>query len=165
MKEHIRSLFAKYKQRGILIDTNILLLWFVGNVNPGRISQFNRTEKFLTQDYEFLINILTYFSKIVTTPNVLTEVNSLINQIGEPERSQCYSVFAQEITKLNESYIESTDAVQLDVFNKYGLTDCGIVAVARDEYLVLTDDFKLSGYLEKVGIDTVNFNHIRIYNW
>jgi len=90
MKEHIRSLFAKYKQRGILIDTNILLLWFVGNVNPGRISQFNRTEKFLTQDYEFLINILTYFSKIVTTPNVLTEVNSLINQKTIGDRRSGY---------------------------------------------------------------------------
>jgi len=29
----IDELFKKYKQKGILIDTNILLLWFVGSVN------------------------------------------------------------------------------------------------------------------------------------
>jgi len=104
MKDYIRSLFQSYKQKGILIDTNILLLWFVGTVNRGRISQFNRTEKFLPEDYDLLVSILSYFSKIVTTPNVLTEVNSLVNQIGEPERSQCYSVFAQAMTALDEFY-------------------------------------------------------------
>jgi rRNA-processing protein FCF1 len=165
MKDYIRSLFQTYKQEGILIDTNILLLWFVGTVNRRRISQFNRTEKFLPEDYDLLVSILSYFSKIVTTPNVLTEVNSLVNQIGEPERSQCYSIFAQGITALDEFYIESIDAVQLDNFTKYGLTDCGIVTLAKNRYLVLTDDFKLANYLQKVDIDTINFNNIRSYGW
>lgn len=165
MKDYISSLFKTYKQKGILIDTNILLLWFVGTVNRSRISQFNRTEKFLPEDYDLLVSILSYFSKIVTTPNVLTEVNSLVNQIGEPERSQCYSVFAQAMTALDEFYIESVNAVQLDNFTKYGLTDCGIVTLAKNKYLVLTDDFKLANYLQKVGIDTINFNNIRTYGW
>ncbi|MBD2605680.1 hypothetical protein H6G81_14375 [Scytonema hofmannii FACHB-248] len=165
MKDYIRSLFQSYKQKGILIDTNILLLWFVGTVNQSRISQFNRTEKFLPEDYDLLVSILSYFSKIVTTPNILTEVNSLVNQIGEPERSQCYSVFAQAMTVLDEFYIESVNAVQLDNFIKYGLTDCGIVTLAKNKYLVLTDDFKLANYLQKVGIDTINFNNIRTYGW
>lgn len=163
MKDYIRSLFQSYKHKGILIDTNILLLWFVGTVNRSRISQFNRTEKFLPEDYDLLLSILSYFSKIVTTPNILTEVNSLVNQIGESERSQCYSVFAQAMTVLDEFYIESANAVELDNFTKYGLTDCGIVILAKDKYLVLTDDFKLANYLQKLGIDTINFNHIRTY--
>ena len=71
MKDYITLLFQSYKQKGILIDTNILLLWFVGTVNRSRISQFNRTEKFLPEDYDLLVRILSYFSKIVTTPNVL----------------------------------------------------------------------------------------------
>ncbi|MBW4479287.1 MAG: hypothetical protein KME54_21140 [Tolypothrix brevis GSE-NOS-MK-07-07A] len=165
MKDYISSLFQSYKQKGILIDTNILLLWFVGTVNQSRISQFNRTEKFLPEDYDLLVSILSYFSKIVTTPNILTEVNSLVNQIGEPERSQCYSVFAQAMTVLDEFYIESVNAVQLNNFIKYGLTDCGIVTLAKNKYLVLTDDFKLANYLQKVGIDTINFNNIRTYGW
>ncbi|MFK0734921.1 MAG: PIN domain-containing protein [Gloeotrichia echinulata GP01] len=165
MKDYIRSLFQTYKQKGVLIDTNILLLWFVGTVNRSRISQFNRTEKFLPEDYDLLVSILSYFSKIVTTPNILTEVNSLVNQIGEPERSQCYSVFAQTMTKLDKFYIESVDAVHLENFTKYGLTDCGIVTLAKDKYLVLTDDFKLANYLQKVGIDTINFNNLRTYGW
>ncbi|MBE9049587.1 hypothetical protein IQ243_04045 [Nostocales cyanobacterium LEGE 11386] len=165
MKDYILALFQSYKQKGVLIDTNILVLWFVGTVNRPRISQFNRTEKFLPEDYDLLVSILSYFSKIVTTPNVLTEVNSLINQIGEPERSQCYSVFTQAMTTLDEFYIESVHAVQLDNFTKYGLTDCGIVSLAKNQYLVLTDDFKLANYLQKISIDTINFNNLRTYGW
>ena len=69
----------------------------MGSVNRSRISQFNRTEKFLPEDYDLLVRILADFSNIITTPNILTEVNSLINQIGEPERSQCLAIFAQAI--------------------------------------------------------------------
>lgn len=165
MKDFVRSLFQKYKQKGILIDTNILLLWFVGTVNRERISKFNRTENFVPEDYDTLLKILSYFNKIVTTPNILTEVNSLANQIGEPERSKCLSVFAERVARLNEFYLESTEVVRTDSFTKFGLTDCGIVTLAKNKYLVLTDDFKLTKYLEKIGIDAINFNHIRPSGW
>lgn len=165
MKEYIRSLFSKYKQKGILIDTNILLLWFVGSTNRARISLFNRTEKFLPEDYDTLMEILSFFSKKVTTPNILTEVNSLVDKLAEPERSGCFSIFARDLTILDELYIESSIATQTEKFTKFGLTDCGIINVARDRYLVLTDDLKLANYLQKLGIDTVNFNNIRIDGW
>ncbi|AFZ22340.1 PIN domain-containing protein [Allocoleopsis franciscana] len=165
MKEFIRSLFDNYRQKGILIDTNILLLWFVGTVNRSRISNFNRTEQFTPEDYDSLMQILSYFSKIVTTPNILTEVNSLANQLGEPERSQCFSIFAQGVARLDETYIESRTSASMERFTKFGLTDCGIVNLARNQYLVLTDDLKLANYLQKSGVDTINFNHIRVYGW
>lgn len=116
MSDYIGELFKKYKRRGILIDTNISVLWFVGTVNKSRISQFNRTEQFVPEDYDTLVSILGYFSQIITTPNILTEVNSLINQISEPERSQCLQILGQSITRLAESYIESAKAAKIDKF-------------------------------------------------
>ena len=165
MKDIVQALFQKYKKKGILIDTNILLLWFVGTVNRERISRFNRTEKFVPEDYDSLVQILSYFNKIVTTPNILTEVNSLANQLGEPERSQCLSVFATGVARLDETYLESNEVVKIDNFTKFGLTDCSIATLAKNKYLVLTDDFKLTNYLQKIEIDTINFNNIRVYGW
>lgn len=165
MKDIVQTLFEKYKTKGILIDTNILLLWFVGTVNRERISRFNRTEKFVPEDYDSLLQILSYFNKIVTTPNILTEVNSLANQLGEPERSKCLSVFATGVARLDEAYLESKEVVKTDNFTKFGLTDCGIATLAKNKYLVLTDDFKLAHYLQKIEIDTINFNNIRVYGW
>lgn len=165
MKETIRAIFGQYQQKGVLIDTNILLLWFVGAANRKRISRFNRTENFLPEDYDLLVKILSYFDNIVTTPNILTEVNSLVNQLGEPDRSRCLSVFAAGVERFNEFYLESTEVVKTDKFAKFGLTDCGIINIAREQYLVLTDDLKLAHYLLKIGIDTINFNNIRTYGW
>lgn len=165
MINDINSLFALYHQKGILIDTNILLLYFVGTVNRERITRFNRTQQFVPEDYELLLKILSYFSKIVTTPNILTEVNSLANQLGEPERSQCFTIFAQEIIVLTESYTESKVIATNSRFAKFGLTDCGIINLAKDRYLVLTDDLKLANYLLSEGVDTINFNNIRVYGW
>lgn len=168
MKDIINSLIRRYHQKGILIDTNILLLFLVGSVNPERITRFNRTQQFIPEDYELLLGFIAKFQKILTTPNILTEVNSLANQLGEPERSKCFVIFAQfaqNATRLNEHYIKSLDAVTVDRFVKFGLTDCGILTLARNEYLVLTDDLKLANYLQSVAVDVINFNNIRVFNW
>jgi len=165
MIDYWRELFERYRQKGILVDTNILLLYFVGRTNRERIKKFNRTEKFVPEDYDLLVGILGSFKKIVTTPNILTEVNSLVNQIGEPERSNCLRILAQDISIFSENYCESQVAASDRKFAQFGLTDCGILVTAKDKYLVLTDDLKLANYLQKQQIDTVNFNNLRVYGW
>ncbi|MDY7005349.1 MAG: hypothetical protein SWX82_15810 [Cyanobacteriota bacterium] len=99
MRDYIRKLFGKYKQKGVIVDTNILLLFFVGSVNKKRISKFNRTEQLLPEDYDVLVEIISYFSKIVVTPNIITEVSNFINQLREPERSQSLEFLAKPVTE------------------------------------------------------------------
>jgi len=127
-----RSMIQKYASRRIIIDTNILLLYFVGELNQERITRFKRTKQFTKVDYGLLSDFLDNFSRIITTPNILTEVNSLINQLGEPDRSGCYAVLAHKIQILQESYLQSQDVVSTDwMFLEYGLTDCGIARLAK----------------------------------
>ncbi len=157
----VQALVAKYKTRGIIIDTNIFLLYLVGLVNRNRISKFKRTAQFIPEDYDLLLQIVDGFQKVVTTPNILTEVNSLANQLGEPERSQCLNTFTLLISQITEEYMESISVAKNEIFARFGLTDCGIMSLAKDKYLVLTDDLKLSLYLKAQGIDTINFNNLR----
>jgi len=161
----IEALFSRYRQKGVLVDTNILLLYFVGATNRERISRFNRTQNFIPEDYDLLLQVLSYFQTVATTPNILTEVNSLANQLGEPDRSQCFALFAQGISTFEETYLESRGVVMDQQFTKFGLTDCGILSLARDQYLVLTDDLRLADYLQRQEIDTVNFNNLRVFGW
>ncbi|MEH1809615.1 PIN domain-containing protein [Nostoc sp.] len=168
MKDLIASLVRRYCQKGVLIDTNILLLFLVGSVNQERITKFNRTQQFIPEDYELLLEFIARFQKLVTTPNILTEVNSLANQLDEPERSQCFAIFAQfvkNVALLDEYYVNSLDAVNTEKFVKFGLTDSGILTLSKGKYLVLTDDFKLASYLQSVEVDVINFNNIRVFNW
>ncbi|MGK7938793.1 MAG: PIN domain-containing protein [Crocosphaera sp.] len=161
----LEKLLNIYRNKGILIDTNILLLLIVGSSNRKRISKFKRTEQFVPEDYDLLIKLINLFPTIITTPNILTEVNSLTNQIGEPERSKCLTIFAQLIAEIEEFSLSSQDIIKNNGFVKFGLTDCGIIEVSKNQYLVLTDDFKLFNYLQKLGIDAINFNHLRFYLW
>jgi rRNA-processing protein FCF1 len=165
MTDSIQRLFSQYRQKGILIDTNILLLYFIGAINRARISKFNRTEKFVPEDFDTLLEIMSFFSRRVTTPNILTEVNSLTNQLGEPERSHCFAVFSRSLSLFDESYVASNPISQRAEFLRFGLTDCGILELAQDRFLVLTDDLKLTVHLHSQGIDAINFNNLRTLNW
>ena len=155
------DLIAKYYTKGILIDTNILLLYLVGAVNRARITKFKRTAQFIGEDYNLLIKLVGKFIKVVVTPNILTEVNSLANQLGELEIARGLSMFSIITANITEEYINSNVVAQHEMFARFGLTDCGIILLAENKYLVLTDDLKLHLYLKSLGIDTVNFNNLR----
>ncbi len=158
-------LIERYRSRGVFVDTNILLLHFVGGFDRQQIGRFKRTRQFNVQDHDLLARLLARLNKVVTTPNVLSEVNSLSGQMGEPARTKYFQQFARGIGSLDEQYVRSTDAAGTEQFPRLGLTDSGIMLLAKGHYLVLTDDFKLAYSLEQAGIDVLNFNHIRPLAW
>lgn len=150
----------------MLLDSNLLLLYFVGLYDPARIGSFKRTysQGYTVNDFELLCRLLGLFGTIVTTPNIATEVGSLSNQLRGDEKATYYTVFAKFISSMAEYYTESKQICALEQFKQFGLTDSGIINLARGKYLVLTDDGRLVGYLQNVGIDVINFNHLRSLN-
>jgi rRNA-processing protein FCF1 len=163
MTKLVKKLISRYREKGILVDTNILLLYFIGRCDPNQIQTFKRTRQFTIEDFECLFNLVQSFEKVITTPNVLTEVNSLSGQLGEPFKIEFFTNFIREISIVDEHYVQSQDAIQVEEFIKLGLTDSGIFNLSKNSYLVLTDDFRLSQYLQKKNIDVINFSHIRTY--
>ncbi len=161
----IQAMIRRHGRRGILLDTNILLLYLVGRFNPAQIERFKRTAKFVQEDYHLLDRLVARFETIVTTPTILAEVNSFSGQLPEPIRLRYFPVFSREILSLQEDFVESRQLAELPEFVRFGLTDSGVLQTARDRYLVLTDDFRLSQYLGKAGLDVINFNHIRVMGW
>lgn len=165
MSQTIRALVQRYRSPDVLVDTNILLLHFVGQFNRELIPRFKRTAQFTVEDYRLLSRLLGLFQKVVTTPHVLAEVNSLSGQLAEPARTEYFTRLAGEIATLDERYVQSAAAAATAPFPRLGLTDAGIALLAREAILVLTDDLKLAGYLEKAGVDVINFNHVRWGQW
>ncbi len=163
--EDIHKLIASYIRKGILIDTNVLLLYFIGSFNPSLIPRFKRTIQFTIEDYNTLLILLYPFENLITTPNILTEVSNLSGQLSEPARTPYFQFFAEKIADMQEQYIDSATAGEQKQFPKIGLTDTGILEVSRKQYLVLTDDFRLSQTLLKNEIDVINFNHVRVLGW
>ncbi len=163
--DHLIKLLEFYRNRGLLLDANLLLLYVVGRCDIRAVTSFKRTKIFTPEDYGLLENFVRYFRSIVTTPNILTEVSNLLNQLPDNIKAEHFVQFANVIESLNEEYVASALLAIQPQFEKFGLTDFSIITEARGRYLILTDDFRLSNYLQSLRVDVINFNHIRTYHW
>jgi hypothetical protein len=156
------SVFARYRSKGVLIDTNLLLLYVVGAFDRKEIGRFKRTSKFLPEDFDLLVQFMGFFQSVVTTPHILTEVSNLAGQIGDHAKGGVFAKIAQGVVEFREEHVSTSELTTQPSFIRFGLTDAAVLHHARDRFLVLTDDFPLSQYLQHHGVDTVNFNHLRM---
>lgn len=163
--DYISRLVSRYRAKGLLIDTNLLLLYFVGTSDPERIPRFKRTMAFTVEEFELLEKFFNIFKRVITTPNVLTEVSNLLGQLPEGLHSAFFTDFVKRLALMEEHYSPSASVSTTTHFDRFGLTDSGIAQLVEGRYLVLTDDLNLFGYLQNRGIDAINFNHIRMLTW
>ncbi len=161
MADYTPRLLKKYRRSGILVDTNLLLLFFVGSLNRELIGRFKRTDQFTTDDFDRLVGVLDQFKIWITTPNILTEVSNLSGQLGELIKSQFFDKFASGIDSFSELYIPSNLLARTPEFKRFGITDASLIQAAKGKHLILTEDYRLSQYLLDLHIDVINFNHIR----
>ncbi len=165
MPDYVDQLLLRYRTRGLLVDTNLLLLYVVGLCDPGHISSFKRTSIYTRDDFELLTRIVAYFDVAATTPHVLTEVSNFLGQLPSGLKNPCLAVFRQVIPRLQEAHRPATSLCNHPHFFQLRLTDTGISEVAAGSYLVLTDDLPLYHLLAGSGRDALNFNHLRVANW
>ncbi len=165
MRDYYLKLFEQYRNQGIIVDANLLLLYFIGSYDNRRIGG-KKLQKFTIENFQLLAFIIAFFRKIVTTPNILTEVSNLSsNALPEKMQPDYFRRIAQQIPLLDEVYSESKQVSSLPAFSKFGLADAAIIYEAPQKYLVLTDEFPLFGYLQSINVDAVNFNNLRHLNW
>lgn len=112
-----------------------------------------------------LARILEYFEQVVTTPSVLTEVSNFLGQLPNRPRREGLLVLRQLVQIFTEEYREATQICAHPHFVTFRLTDTGIIEVAADSYLVLTDDLPLYHFLANNEQSVLNFNHLREANW
>jgi len=161
LNEYLEGLIAKYRTRGVLIDTNLLILYFVGEFSPERIPTLRRTKKFVLRDYLLLKAFFDQFAVKVTTPNILTEISNLAGDIPDGLRKNFFRSLQTNFELFDEQYRRSSAAAASAIFPRLGLTDAVIAELANQRYLVLTDDFPLANYLGSINTDVINFNHLR----
>lgn len=166
MPQYPAALFERYKAKGVLIDTNLMVLIAVGTYNQSRVGTFKRTIQYALDDLEMMLRIAAYFDRRLTTPNILTEVDNLTRQLPEGEHKLLAAAFAQLVSRQFEIYVQSHQTVQHMAYSRLGLTDC-VTAMAAAEWnaLIITDDLRLSNILSGLGMDAININHIRMLNW
>lgn len=146
---------------GLLIDTNLLVLFTVGSVNRGRIENFKRTRQYTEHDYELLLRVIERFSPLYTVAHVMAEASNPTDLTGI-ERLRDRHVLKETIAILQEPEMPSARAAQSRPYEDLGLVDAAIAAVAREhKCAVLTDDLDLYLALSREGLPVLNFTHLR----
>lgn len=164
MINQINSLTSPLRNRIAVIDTNLLLVYLVGCVEPQLIIKFKKTNsRYCVEDFKILDELFGNFNKFVTTPNVLTEVSNLGGQLSGQNKECFFALLSGFIQKTAEKYIPSPEISKDNLFIKYGITDRGLLELASKEHLIITDDFRLSAYCNSLGFHSINFNHLRSY--
>lgn len=153
------------KHKGALIDTNLLTVIVVGALGAGEIEKFKRTNEYTADDVAGLDSLLASFGWLAATPSVIAETCNIIDWLAGKKRQAAFGSLATYVQQVKEHYIESRTLIETPVYFKLGITDAALFYFAKHENLVLiTADLQLYGYASRMGVECINFNHIR-ENW
>src|SRR5258707_129351 len=129
--DYARTLLDTHRHTGLLIDANLLLVYFVGLCDRAMIQSFKRTRAYTEADFVLLQGVLSQFERIITTPAVLTEVNSLGSQLQAKQKVSFLATFRKQVAILEERHRPSREVCEHKSFEKCGLTDATIFTVAE----------------------------------
>lgn len=151
------------QQEGLLVDTNLMLLYCVGRCDPYMIPKYTeRLSRCSIDDYNLLVQFIALFKKLVTTPNVLTETVNLIDKrtgrFGDVLRQ-----FANELVTFEELYVPTQSIISQNPrhFPMFGITDLVLYELSKQSFLVLTDDSATWSLIAGNNGSTLNFAQLR----
>lgn len=98
------------------------------------------------------------------TPHVLSQVSDLTDLPGR-EQASIRALFKAMAEEVEEQYDTARELVQTPLFARFGLADAAVAAVGQRKRLVLTADLQLQIALASLGLDALNFNHVRALSW
>lgn len=165
LERQLTTYIRHYREDGILLDTNVLLLYWAYRFDKTLIGG-KRLEKYTLDAAELLDACVAQFQRILTTATILTEFSNLFAQMLSGRKKR--DMFAQMLplftaptppTVLHRS-IDGI-ALEAEVFQSLGFTDASIVAIAQGQHFVLTDDLDLFLTIQKRGSATIHFTHMR----
>lgn len=160
IEQHIRA----YRRKGILVDTNLLLLLIVG-ATPS-IKNFKRTNMYNSSDYELLVRLIDQFEKLIATPHILAEVSNLSNGLYGGQQEDFFETLKRSLSSLIvEIHVPAAEIADNYSLSPHGVADVGVVALAKNNYLVLTDDLRVANFALQNSVDVINFNHVRDVMW
>ena len=160
MRDYILALVERYRDKPLLLDTNLLLVLLVGATSPQRIADHPRTRAYTADDLWRISSFVDQFPGLLATPNIFTEASSLL---GRDEAA--HEVLRRFVCVAEEHYVESRTACAATCYGWSGITDAGLFVLAQAGHLLLTDDARLARALAAASLPALNSNYLRQVAW
>ena len=154
----------------LVLDANLLILLFVGLLDPEHIENCNRLSiksGFTKEDFSLLVKILENFDpEIIISPHVLTELSNMSkNSMGLGEKKEAYfNLMINRLKNFHEEHITLSELLGLDLEHviKFGVSDLGVIETAKKlDAVILSRDFNMVNHARSKVPWVINFNNIR----
>ena len=166
MNPNILPLISQYREKGILIDTNLLLVLLVGNVDRRQVGRIAKTDKYNSEDYDRITNVLRRFNRFIIIPQVLTEAGNMLKRNCPTANTRLD--LDLELRRFvhagasRESRALSKRITIHPAFEDLGYADAAILNAAAGRHLVFTDDGPLQSRAWSSGVDVLPFDWLRL---
>ncbi len=156
------DLLRRYRGTGVMLDTNLLVMYLIGVYDKELVPQFKRTEKYSVDDFEFLEFYVGQFDKLIVTPHVLAETWNFIEKIPKHQFDDFLSKVVPHIEVFEEEYVNKKTLLSSKGFSHIGITDMAVIQAAKSKKcFVITDDLRAYAHFFENGVETININHLR----
>jgi hypothetical protein len=143
------ALVERHKGKPMLLDSNLLVVVFIGLWRQDLVGKRATGDEYSMRDVEFLGGLLEEAKPWMLTPHLLTEVDNLLERVGESQAPNCRAFVGTLLERLTEVRPRAVKLVRADHFPRLGIADAAVLRVARRHgCLVVTSDHPL--YLELV---------------
>jgi hypothetical protein len=156
----IGALLSESKERMLLLDSNLLLLWITARFDLRLLVTFKRVQMFTQADALLLAWIIDQFKSVVTTTHVVTEVSNLGNSFSSQTRLGWFALLSEFSSRTFEETHTLNALAGRAEFIRFGVTDCALSSLSG-KYQVLTTDHRFSNYANAAGASVLNFNDLR----
>ena len=133
-----------------------------GSYDPAFVPKFKRTAMYTEQDFHWLNDYVSKFSRIVVTPQVLAETWNFLEKINEGRFQEFISHVIPTLFLIDEQYTHKDILLENNGFSYIGITDTSVICAAKSlGCLVLTDDLRAYSHFLSNDVMAININHLR----
>ena len=155
----------KCATKGVIFDTNVLLVFLIGLWDAKVISKFNRTSSYTEDDFELLLLIANKVGRIVITPHILTEACNLSDTLNKKHGYRIYEVITMMLKDTKERRQEAIRLTADPLFNYLGIADMSLIDASKRHHLIVTDDLMCATTINDSGGLAININNLRGTDW
>ncbi len=163
--EEIANYHFNNSDSGLILDTNILLLFLVGIFNKDYIKKCdflqNSNKCYGEEHYKLVGKIIKYFNKIIITPQVLAEIYNIAHTSRIKKEKLLDEFLIKVINQLKsfkEQYINKEIIFNNSEVIKFGFADISLIEAARElKSPILTDEVMFSKTFYNI---VINFSSI-----
>ncbi|HEY8579243.1 MAG TPA: hypothetical protein VIL72_05105, partial [Beijerinckiaceae bacterium] len=141
------------RTRFLILDTNVFLLFVVGQADERQLKSHRRLSIFMDGDYELLLALMARADELLLLPNIVTEASNLLGAARDPAGARILATLRRIVDRAREVYVESRAAMSRTEFRYLDLTDCALLLSDIAEVTIVSTDARFCHAARAIGLN------------